>query len=235
MSISILAQYSKEELEKIVKTSFSFKEVLKKVGYTTFSGRNNNTLRYYLNLYNISYEHFTFLNNNSIKRTEENVFCKDSTATQKVLRDWFIKGQYVEYKCSICNIDKWNEKELTLQLDHIDGNNKNNELSNLRWLCPNCHSQTNTFAGKNLKNKEKIEKKNYCIDCGKEISSNGIRCVNCYNKSRRKVERPSPEQLEKDLKETNFCQVGRKYGVTDNTIRKWCKSYGMSTHSVDYK
>lgn len=76
MSISILAQYSKEELEKIVKTSFSFKEVLKKVGYTTFSGRNNNTLRYYLNLYNISYEHFTFLNNNSIKRTEENVFVK---------------------------------------------------------------------------------------------------------------------------------------------------------------
>ena len=44
------------------------------------------------------------------------------------------------------------DNKLTLQLDHINGINNDNRKENLRFLCPNCHSQTNTFAGKNLKN-----------------------------------------------------------------------------------
>lgn len=55
-----------------------------------------------------------------------------------------------EYKCFECNIkNNWNNKELLLELDHIDGNKNNNIKSNLRWLCPNCHSQTSTFRSKN--------------------------------------------------------------------------------------
>lgn len=48
------------------------------------------------------------------------------------------------YKCGLGNI--WNNEILILQLDHIDGNRKNNSLENLRILCPNCHSQTSTFG-----------------------------------------------------------------------------------------
>ena len=48
-----------------------------------------------------------------------------------------------------CGISSWNEKEITLQLHHKDGNHSNNKLSNLVILCPNCHSQTNTYGGKN--------------------------------------------------------------------------------------
>lgn len=54
-------------------------------------------------------------------------------------------------KCSECGLGpNWNNKPLTLQVDHIDGDNQNNDLDNLRLLCPNCHSQTETFAGKNI-------------------------------------------------------------------------------------
>jgi 5-methylcytosine-specific restriction endonuclease McrA len=61
------------------------------------------------------------------------------------------------YKCNECNIkDKWNNKDLLLELDHIDGNKNNNIRSNLRWLCPNCHSQTSTFRSKNNKYNKKI-------------------------------------------------------------------------------
>ena len=65
-----------------------------------------------------------------------------------------IKEGLLEYKCDICeNIGEWYGNPLVLQLDHINGKHNDNNLDNLRLLCPNCHSQTDTFAGKNLKQK----------------------------------------------------------------------------------
>jgi hypothetical protein len=48
-------------------------------------------------------------------------------------------------KCDCCGISEWQEKPIVLELDHIDGDNKNNKRENLRMLCPNCHSQTPTW------------------------------------------------------------------------------------------
>lgn len=61
----------------------------------------------------------------------------------------------VPYACSLCGISSWKEKPLTLQLDHIDGNHNNHSRNNWRLLCPNCHSQTETFCGKNTKKAKK--------------------------------------------------------------------------------
>lgn len=54
-------------------------------------------------------------------------------------------------KCEKCGIEKWQNKPLTLHLDHIDGNSTNHNIENLRILCPNCHSQTDTYCGRNKK------------------------------------------------------------------------------------
>ena len=62
-----------------------------------------------------------------------------------------VKDKILEYKCSCCGIFEWNNREIVLQLDHIDGNNSNHILENLRLICPNCHSQTDTYCGKNKK------------------------------------------------------------------------------------
>ncbi len=51
--------------------------------------------------------------------------------------------------CEICEIKEWNGKEISMQLDHIDGDSHNHKLNNLRMICPNCHSQTETYCGKN--------------------------------------------------------------------------------------
>ena len=231
-----VAKTPKQELQQIVEASHCYKDVLRKLGYKTFNGRNIDTLKKYINKYNISIEHFS--RGQQIKRTKENVFCKDSTATQRVLRYWYIKEEYSEYKCQICGNDGiWNGKKLVLQLDHIDGDNKNNVLSNLRWLCPNCHSQTDTFGSKNGINIEenKPKKQNFCPICGKPISKQSKHCRSCDSFLKRSVERPEPEQLKQELIESNFTAVGRKYGVTGGAIKKWCQDYGLPTKSKDYK
>lgn len=56
-------------------------------------------------------------------------------------------------ECEICGITEWNGKSINMQLDHIDGDSHNHKLDNLRMTCPNCHSQTETFCGKNKSNK----------------------------------------------------------------------------------
>ena len=74
-----------------------------------------------------------------------------STINQKTLRRWYKKGNYTEYKCSICGLlPVWQNKELTLILDHINGLNNDDRLENLRWVCPNCNMQLPTTNGKNI-------------------------------------------------------------------------------------
>lgn len=53
------------------------------------------------------------------------------------------------YTCECCGISKWNEREITLQVDHIDGNPGDDSPANVRLICPNCHSQTEFLGGRN--------------------------------------------------------------------------------------
>jgi very-short-patch-repair endonuclease len=64
-----------------------------------------------------------------------------------------------------------------------------------------------------------------CVDCTEPIYKRALRCNQCSGKMNRKVERPSYEQLLQDIEETNYVQTGKKYGVSDNSIRKWIKAY----------
>lgn len=78
-----------------------------------------------------------------------------------------------------------------------------------------------------------------CKKCGKQISHGTVNnlCRSCYIESTRIVERPSKEELYEIILKNhgNFSKVGRLFGVSDNAIRKWCKSYNLPSHSQDYK
>jgi hypothetical protein len=69
------------------------------------------------------------------------------------LRKRLLVEGLMENKCSECGIEEWNGKQIVNELDHIDGISDNHLKENLRLLCPNCHSQTDTFRGKNIKKK----------------------------------------------------------------------------------
>jgi hypothetical protein len=98
-------------------------------------------------------------------------------------------------------------------------------------LCPNCHSQTKTYSGKkcikellcqvcNKKiKKSKYSKKKYCDNCRSTIKKTTISRLRKFD--------PSKEELLLDMETMSFCAMGRKYGVSDNAVRKRCKKYGL--------
>ena len=217
----------KEELEQIVRESHSAKEVLHKIGLNSSSGESVKRLKSKLQKMNIDFSHFSYQTN--VKRNPENIFIENSTAYQTTLRKYYIKGNYSEQKCSICGLAPlWNGKELTLILDHINGINNDDRLENLRWVCPNCNQQLDTTRSKNCK-KEKV--KNYCIDCGKEILKNSVRCLECNHKfqAQQKIKNypMSREELKKMIRTESFISIGKQYHCTDNNIRKYCIGYGL--------
>lgn len=89
------------------------------------------------------------------KWTFETVFCESSKANRGYVRSLLIKLQGRGNKCEVCRIEMWNDLNLVFELDHINGIRDDNRLENLRFLCPNCHSQTPTFRNKNC-NKTRI-------------------------------------------------------------------------------
>jgi len=140
-----------------------------------------------------------------------------------------IKLGKLENKCAVCGLlPEWRGKELILVLDYINGDQHDNRIENLRLLCPNCNSQQYNPIIKD-KIMMKSNPKKPCQRCGMPTSVNtqsGL-CKRCSSMLSRKIEWPSPEQLEEDIKNLSWRAIGRKYNVSDNTPRRWAKQYGL--------
>lgn len=209
----------------MVKNSFSIRELSKMIGYSSYSGDSYKIIQNRINNLGLSCEHFK---GKSVQRTDDDVFTNNSVVDQSTLRKRFLQKEHVEYKCSICGQPPiWNNKQLTLTLDHINGDNHDNRIENLRWVCPNCDRQLPTFAGKNFK---KLKKHFYCADCGKEISNGSKWCKSCSSNHRQSILKDnnlSRNQLKKLIRKYPFTKIGEMYGVSDNAVRKWCDKYEL--------
>ena len=230
--MALIDEYSNEEFNRIVKISNSWRDLAKNLGYKSNSGDLKDRLQKKVDELNLNTSHFNHIK--PMQRNEDNIFIKNSTANQSTLRKWYLKGNYSEYKCSICGQEPfWNGKELTLILDHINGINNDDRLENLHWVCPNCNQQLDTTNGKNP-NRKNHAKKYYCIDCGKEISYGSERCQECNSKYHTiPIEEMviTREELKQLIRIMPFTRIGEKYKVSDNTIRKWCEKLNLPKKS----
>lgn len=111
------------------------------------------TLETYLKKMGINYSGNKGLKNKKVSNSKlslKELLSRDWVSSHKI-RIRLINDGIKKHQCECCGITEWMGKPAPLELDHIDGNHHNNDLTNLRILCPNCHSQTETNSGKNIK------------------------------------------------------------------------------------
>jgi hypothetical protein len=155
-----------QELTIATKTSISYAEVLKKLGLKQ-SGSMQSRVKNEIKNLGLDISHFTGQSwcrgKNSYqdkrirkKYTEEFIFKENSEVSNKVVKNRLMSNPSFEHKCELCSIKNWYDpfetkiKPVNLELDHINGNERDNRKENLRLICSNCHSFTPTYKGRNI-------------------------------------------------------------------------------------
>lgn len=144
--------FSKEELEDMVRESRSYREIAVKCGYSPDGGGSIKPIKEMIEYYNFDVSHFLGQawnkDNFDFSRFRKGNAIKANAMLNALVS---LRG----HQCECCLHTQWNDKPIPLEVHHLDGNNINNELSNLQLLCPNCHAQTENWRGKNINYKKK--------------------------------------------------------------------------------
>jgi hypothetical protein len=228
-------RYSESEAREAVSASISFSEALRRLGMRP-AGGNHMTLKKYVGIWGISTAHFDPAAARVPRRRAvplEAVLVAHSTYSRRSLKKRLYAEGLKQRTCELCGQgEEWHGRRMALIIDHINGVATDNRLENLQIVCPNCAATLETHCGRNvLLSRE-------CLICRESFQPTDRRQRHCSRScsgrtephrlralAARTVERPPYDQLMRELAETSWSAVGRKYGVSDNAVRKWVRWY----------
>jgi hypothetical protein len=232
--------YTEQQAREVVAASRSYSEALRRLGLCA-SGGNWLTLRLWTTRWGIPTNHFdpyasTAAASRSRARPLEEILVEGSTYSRGSLKRRLWSSGLKPRRCELCGQGElWRGRPMGLILDHVNGVRDDNRLENLRIVCPNCAATLDTHCGR--KNRRDIER--VCARCSVTFRPNSPRqrfcsaaCGRRYPRTNgapnlilRRVERPPYEELLRQVADAGWSAVGRRYGVSDNAIRKWVRQY----------
>lgn len=246
---SKLYEYTPAELQKLLDESNGYSDVLRKIGMNP-KGSNSETLKKIIAEYNLDetklnenrrnlYSKCGKDTNDSNRYSLEDILAGKHPGYQSSrLLERLIKAGYKTMMCECCGITEWLGKPITFHLHHKNGEHDDNQLENLEVLCPNCHSQTDNYAGKSPKrilndgvtedgsrlyigNRYKV----LCPECKENfIDKTSKMYKKCNTKNRRKP-KISKEELFKIMESNSYYSAASILGVDKDTVSRWHKYY----------
>jgi hypothetical protein len=228
-------RYTEDELRRAIASSRSWAESLRRLGYCP-SGHNWKTLRKRAKALGIRTDHFD-PNAAARERGRSNrtplseLLVEGSTYNRGRLKQRLYEEGLKTRQCELCGQDEnWYGRKMSLILDHANGVRDDNRLANLRIVCPNCAATLDTHCGRSARiSRAPID----CLRCGRTFVPRRATQRYCSRecgsrwdrRNARKVERPPHEQLLREVDDLGYRATARRYGVTDNAIRKWLLAY----------
>ncbi len=301
-----------EQVIAAIATSKSIAETNEKVGYSRNSTAGYRRINNIIKEYKIDISHFTgqrwskgtnVLTNDRLKSKYciDEIFIENSKVSRSHAKTLILKNKLIPYICSECNLTEWRGRILSLDLEHKNGIRNDHRLENLTFLCPNCHSITDTYKGKNKKSKlpvpdsrilelfpecksirdilikldlaaeggnynriKRILKENNLSFIKSKIISNTHKCeqdkfsikrekkrlntclicqkpaINkycsyaCTHTASNRTQRPTRSDLMDLIFKMPVIKIAEQFGVTNNSVKKWCKIYEIDTPPVGY-
>jgi hypothetical protein len=225
-------RYGEEQARAAIQASRSWSDALRRLGVRP-AGGNHATLKKYAARWGIATAHFDWGGARPPSREPvalSDVLVEGSTYHRGHLKRRLFAEGIKERRCEMCGQgEMWRGARMALVLDHVNGVWNDNRLANLRILCPNCNATLETHCGR--KNRRTVVERS-CAHCGAAFLPKyraqrfcsrpcGVR----HSAPARRAQRPPPEVLLAEIAATSYVAVGRRYGVSDNAVRKWVRAY----------
>jgi hypothetical protein len=233
-------RYTLAQVRDAVENSTNVSQALRRLGLRP-AGGNRLTLKRLIDHYGLSTEHFDpnvarFRALGQPRTPLEVILVENSSYHRGHLKSRLYEEGFKTRQCELCGqTESWRGRTMALILDHINGVPTDNRLENLQIVCPNCAATLDTHCGR--KNRSDARPRT-CLHCGGQFMPKYPKHRYCSQwcgshsrgnrapmPDRRKVPRPAHEQLLAEVSSSSYSAVGRKYGVSDNAVRKWLRWY----------